>query len=163
MFLFRLLLITLLPSTQLVANDFAYRWVDQSGVTNFSDTPPESHSSTDSTIESISLPKVYSSAINPEYDYYSIDNQWQRMHEERIERDKIILEKHRVELERSRTNATTTEQPVTIMDDPYLYGGIPYIVNPFIRDYHHNRHHYRPKKSRSRSPEKPSVRKRSSM
>lgn len=67
-----------------------HKWVDASGVTNYSDAAPNS-SATKVTIIKVST--TYAVTSDAEQNYYSIMNQWMRLHKERVERDRIKLEK----------------------------------------------------------------------
>ena len=67
-----------------------HKWVDEQGVTHYSDKAPESDIRQVSVIE---IPAYYSTVSNIEEDYYSITNQWMRVHQERLELEKIKLEK----------------------------------------------------------------------
>ena len=67
-----------------------HKWVDEQGVTHYSDKAPESDIRQVSVIE---IPAYYSTVSNIEQDYYSITNQWMRVHQERLELEKIKLEK----------------------------------------------------------------------
>ena len=136
-------------STCLAAEN-AYRWVDENGVTNFSDTPPVTESPTETNVIPFSIPDNYTTAIRPENDYYSIDKQWQRLHDERLKRDKIILEKQRVQLERSRINSRSEPEPIPVYNEPYIYDRVPTITRPFFHDYqpYHDKPHQH-KKQRS--------------
>ncbi len=67
-----------------------HKWVDENGVTHYSDAAPNS-SATKVTI--IEVHATYAATNAAEQNYYSIMNQWMRLHEERIEREKIKLEK----------------------------------------------------------------------
>jgi hypothetical protein len=69
-----------------------YKWVDANGVTHYSDEAP---ASTTTQVTLIEVPATRSVAVDAENDYYSIANQWMRLHQELIEREKITLEKTR--------------------------------------------------------------------
>jgi len=67
-----------------------HKWVDTNGITHYSDEAPAS-STTQVTL--IEIPTNHTLAVDAENNYYSITNQWMRLHKERIEREKIELEK----------------------------------------------------------------------
>ena len=67
-----------------------YKWVDTNGITHYSDEAPAS-STTQVTL--FEVPTIHTLAVDAENNYYSITNQWMRLHKERIEREKIELEK----------------------------------------------------------------------
>ena len=89
-----LLPLAILTHCVLLSADAAsvYKWVDANGVTHYSDEAPAS-STTRVTL--IDVPTTQSVAANVESDYYSIANQWARLHEELIKREKLKLEKAR--------------------------------------------------------------------
>jgi hypothetical protein len=89
-----LLPLVILTNCVLLSVDAAsvYKWVDTNGVTHYSDEAPAS-STTQVTL--IDIPTTQSVADNVESDYYSIANQWARLHEELIKREKLKLEKAR--------------------------------------------------------------------
>jgi len=73
-----------------------HKWVDADGVTHYSDKPPDS---VETTLIELSEPlavKTASEDGRPADDYYSISNQWQRMNQERLERDRLNLERERI-------------------------------------------------------------------
>ena len=59
-----------------------HKWVDADGVTHYSDEPPTGDVTG---LEQIDLPTPAIAAHRRASDYYSIANQWRRMHRERIE------------------------------------------------------------------------------
>ncbi len=113
--------------------DIVHKWVDADGVTHYSDDPPE-NAATEAT--AIEVPVPTARETHPEDDYYSIANQWQRMHQERLARDKIALEQARVRAAResSRRQAETSTSSETRYADRdrghgyswYGYGHRPY-------------------------------------
>ncbi len=75
-----------------------HSWIDADGITHFSDIPPATDV-TDATI--IELSDKYPPLPDPEADYYSIANQWNRMREERDAKNKLSLERARIRAEES--------------------------------------------------------------
>ena len=67
-----------------------HKWVDADGVTHYSDEAPEA--ATTQVIE-IDAPVPRATGTKVDNDYYSIANQWARLHKERIEVEKLRLEK----------------------------------------------------------------------
>ena len=122
-----------------VADDVVYRWVDEGGVTHFSDSPPAAQNAPQGGVESLSLPDNFPVAANPADDYYSIINQWKRMREERNEKEKLALEQERLRLEQSRTELAAGQAasatPVAVNTPPLVvYGGAPrFGPRPFVR------------------------------
>lgn len=121
------------------AGDVVYRWVDEDGITHFSDSPPAAQNMPRGGVKSLSLPDNFPEAINPNGDYYSIINQWKRMREERNEKEKLALEEERLRLEQSRTELAAREaasaSTASVDTTPLVvYGGYPrYGPSPFIR------------------------------
>ena len=68
-----------------------HKWVDADGVTHYSDEPPAPTTE----FERIDLPAAPPRAAVGDDDYYSIANQWQRMHRERIELERTRVERPR--------------------------------------------------------------------
>lgn len=76
---------TLLPAYA----EVVHKWVGTDGITHYSAEAP---SSSMTPVVQINLPASYRITVDVESDYYSIANQWQRLHNERIERDKLKLQ-----------------------------------------------------------------------
>lgn len=108
------------------AQGVAYQWVDGDGVTHFSDKPPASGQAADGGVESIDLP-AESTATSPAGDYYSIANQWQRMHQERVENERLALQQEQISLEQAR--AEQSQQPAAAAPEAtppvVFFGGAP--------------------------------------
>ena len=66
-----------------------HKWVDDKGVTHYSDEPPAAQGTESTQIE---LPRSAPATGTSPNDYYSIANQWARMNQERLERDKLRLQ-----------------------------------------------------------------------
>jgi hypothetical protein len=71
-----------------------HKWVDEKGVTHYSDAAPETSATAVTKIDMRNREPAKTSVAN---DYYSIKNQWQRLHKERMELEKLKLEKTRQE------------------------------------------------------------------
>ncbi len=69
-----------------------HKWTDADGVTHYSDQPPPAAVTAP---ERIDLPTAPARAAPRGDDYYSIANQWQRMHRERIELERVRAERSR--------------------------------------------------------------------
>lgn len=65
-----------------------HKWVDAKGITHYSDKAP---ASTTTVVTLIEVSATSSATAKVPNDYYSIANQWQRLHKERIARDRIEL------------------------------------------------------------------------
>ena len=70
-----------------------HKWVDEKGITHYSDEAPVANISEMMQIES---PSNTQATAGTQGDYYSIANQWERMHKERLERAKLKLEQDRL-------------------------------------------------------------------
>ena len=70
-----------------------HKWVDEKGLTHYSDEAPVTATSEMMQIES---PANTQATAGAQGDYYSIAHQWKRMHKERLERAKLKLEKDRL-------------------------------------------------------------------
>ena len=90
----------LLVLSSIVYGGSVHKWVDEKGVTHYSDQAPEKDTLQ---VDQLEVTDVYQTN-NAEDDYYSASNQWARMHAERIERKKLQLEK--AKLKQSKINAT---------------------------------------------------------
>ena len=75
-----------------------HRWVDEHGVTHFSDAPPAGVANDVKTLE---LSEDFPTAPDTRTNYYSIANQWERMREERDENTRVELEKARIRAEKA--------------------------------------------------------------
>ncbi|ADJ29742.1 DUF4124 domain-containing protein [Nitrosococcus watsonii] len=64
-----------------------HKWIDDNGVTHYSDEAPSSSAT------QVTLIQVPSSYPAVEDNYYSIANQWQRLYKKHIQREKIKLKK----------------------------------------------------------------------
>ena len=85
-----------------------HKWVDADGVTHYADAPP---AAADTTVTRIDV-KVEPSTTGKD-NYYSIANQWARVHRERLQRERIALENARLEAARQaqRTEVVHVEKP----------------------------------------------------
>lgn len=114
-------------SSPAMAEDTVYTWVDGDGVTHFSDAPPGKAGSIPGDVETMAMPEGFPDTADAGEDhYYSIANQWQRMQEERSEREERALERERLRIEKARTkqaeavaaaSSTRNESPTIV------YGG----------------------------------------
>lgn len=135
----RLIKTTLFISILFVSSAMAteiHKWVDEHGITHYSDEAPGVQ---DVEVTLIEVPATYSTNKNSEEDYYSITNQWKRIHEERIALEKIKLEKAKYKA------AQQPSQPQVVYYEDR--GGGYYFGNPnyFSNRYKH-RHNYKYRK-----------------
>jgi hypothetical protein len=109
-----------------------YTWVDDNGVTYFSDTPPTDESISVVLIEDLTPPAT---GMAMDEDYYSVVNQARRMETQRLLSEKLMAERLQAEAEanQARAGASDALQPTIVYDD--WPGGYIYPYYP--------RHHYR--------------------
>lgn len=114
-----------------------HKWIDADGITHYSDVAP-GPAITD--VSMIDVPTGKSDTTDVKDDYYSIKNQWQRVYKERLERQKL-------ELERDRQKAalqSTTPQVVYINESSDKRYAVTYLGR-FHHRYRHGglrkRHH----------------------
>ncbi len=97
------------------AGDVVYTWTDDDGVKHFSDTPPVFALNRDrlpDQVETIPMPGSFPAPKDPEADYYSITNQWQRMQEDLLARERLALQREELEIERARLREQDRETVV---------------------------------------------------
>jgi len=124
-----------LPASAAVVN----KWVDADGVTHYSDEAPDPATTQ---VIKIDVPDTNSAKSSVENNYYSIKNQWQRLHKERIEHEKLKLEKAKQE---------AAQQPampqVVYINEPYEKRHViaytsPNYRKPFRGRFHKKHRHY---------------------
>lgn len=93
-----------------------HRWVDEHGVTHFSDAPPADSVSEVKTLE---LSDDYPAAVDTRTNYYSIANQWERMRVEREHKTRVDLEKERIRAEKAA--AVAYSEPAVEVREPRYY------------------------------------------
>jgi hypothetical protein len=100
-----------------------HTWVDEGGVTHFSDQPPESEAVEVTVLE---ISEDYPQPAATDDDYYSIVNQWQRAQEERMVREQLKLERAKLKAQQQRQAPDYVEvnyQPVPYVVAPPRYPG----------------------------------------
>lgn len=86
-----------------------HKWVDADGVTHYSDELPSAAQTAVTRIELPESPPVKGNSSSGEH---SIANQWRRMLQERIEREKLALERARLKAQQEPTTEIVyVEQP----------------------------------------------------
>lgn len=83
-------------------SDQLYRWIDQNGVTHFSDAAPPS----DATAVQ-STPRPVYMAVEPDENYFSIINQSRRLEQRRLEREQARAARELARAERQRALVET--------------------------------------------------------
>lgn len=117
-----------------------FTWVDDNGVTWFSDTPPGDESVSTRLIEELPPPV----AGEPGGDnFYSVINQARRMESQRLLAEKLKAERLQAEAEarQARAEMLAAQQPVIL----YQNAAYPYVY-PYY--YPHRRHHPHDKRPR---------------
>jgi hypothetical protein len=128
------------------SSDVVHKWVDSDGITHYSDELP---ASAQTPVTRIELPEASVAAGDSTSDEYSITNQWRRMNQERIEREKLALEKARQKAQQKQaTEVVYVEQP---QEPRYVvtYPGSRYRQHGYYRShYRYGRHKARVNKKR---------------
>jgi hypothetical protein len=121
----------LLPQPQACAGT-VYTWVDNLGVTHFSQTPPPDPGIEPAMIEIKPLPPT----PPPEYDdYYSVIRQAERMERRRLENEKLEVERLQAEAEVQRARAeaeAAMQSPDGYADETSVYAPV-YPYYPYHR------------------------------
>lgn len=150
--------LALLPQQQAHA-DSVYTWVDNLGVTHFSQTPPPDPGTEPEVIELKPLPPAPPSEYD---DYYSVIRQAERMERRRLENEKLEAERLQAEAEalRARAEAKAAMQPADgYTNDTTVYAPVyPYYYYPRHRPGYGNKPHppgYWPVRPGQRSPYQP--------
>ena len=110
-----------------------YTWLDEAGVTHFSETPPPDPA-TDIQLVDILPPPA--SADTPIGDFYSVINQADRMESSRLANEKLAAEKKQADAEASRARAEAAalqQGAYNNSDDDTRY----YPVYPYYPRYGH--------------------------
>jgi hypothetical protein len=110
-----------------------YRWVDDGGVTCFSDTPPIDEFASVTLIEDLPPPAA---GMPGDGDFYSVVNQARRMENQRLLAEKLKAERLQADAEarQARAEALAAQQPaIQYENEPDVY------IYPY-----HPRHHRRP-------------------
>ncbi len=100
-----------------------YTWIDQDGVTHYSETPPENHA-VDS--EMIELEPAPAAGPAPDDDYFSVIRQAERMEKSRLENEKVRTERLQAEAAVRRAAAAEQARPTRYDDETkrYLLSGL---------------------------------------
>lgn len=123
-----------------------YKWVDDQGVTHYGDALPDENI----VHESFKFPQ-YNQASKPSDDYYSIQNQLQRLQERRAE---TLKQKQQAAEIKAAKNPSRQELYVTAAEPERRYYPYAYFPNRFNKHYkpiagvpyhgrhykHHNKH-----------------------
>ena len=88
-----------------------YQWQDANGVTHFSDAPPPQADYANQ-VNSFEIETDFPEVQNPEENYYSISQQWERAKEDRLARQQLKLERDKL-----RTARLQQQQDVQIVSE----------------------------------------------
>jgi hypothetical protein len=116
-----------------------HKWIDSDGITHYSDEIPLS---VQTPVTQIELPDSTTATGNKISGEYSIANQWRRLHQYRIEREKLVLEKARQNAAQQQTREVVyVEQP---RETRYLvtYPRSRYRQHGYYRSHHKYGRHY---------------------
>ena len=110
-----------------------HKWIDADGVTHYSDKAPGSSAAQVSVID---IPEPNLVRTDVDTNYYSIRNQWRRLYQERLDKQKLELEKAR----HKAASEAATPQVVYINESHEKQYAIGYLGS-FHRRYGRNRLH----------------------
>ena len=123
------------------AAEQVYTWIDDSGTTHFSETPPAN-----TTVDVELLEVLPASGAGPDTTtddgFYSVVNQVERMQTRRLENEKLAAEKRQADAQASRARAETQAalQNANYDDNVSYYPAYPY----YPRYRRHPGHGHRP-------------------
>lgn len=117
-----------------------HKWIDADGVTHYSDKAP-GPAVTD--VSMIDVPSGNSDKTDVKNGYYSIKNQWQRVHKERLEQQKLELER-----DRQKAVLQSTTPPVVYVDESAEERYAVAYLGRFHHRYRHGRLHKKQKRHR---------------
>jgi hypothetical protein len=117
------------------------KWVDDKGVTHYSDAAPSSPVTSVTQLE-ISTGNISSTALSTTSDqYYSIANQWQRLQQERLQQQQL-------ELQRAAIYVNRSVEPKRIEDSNESHATRYLVAYPVRKHRRHGYPKYRPRPSR---------------
>jgi hypothetical protein len=127
------LLLTLPASLASAAQ--AYTWVDDAGITHFSETPPPDPA-TDTQLVNIQPPPTPANV--PTGDFYSVINQAERMERSRLANEKLAAEKKQADAEASKARAEAAALQRRLYDNSTNDDTRYYPVYPYYPRYGHH-------------------------
>jgi len=136
-----LLPILLTLSTSFAGAAEVYTWVDDSGVTHFSETPPAQRTSDTQLIE---VTPTAAPASLADDDFYSVVNQADRMRARRLENEKLAAEKKQADAEASKARAEAAAIRQGAYNDSASDNSRYYPVYPFYPRSRYGHHPGRP-------------------
>ncbi len=112
-----------------------HKWVDERGVTHYSDKAPDNPEASVTRLD-ISTGERDRTALAANTDhYYSIANQWQRMNQERLQRQQLELQRAALSVERRAAPQPTIDKSESSTRYVVAY---PYRYNRFHRRHRHH-------------------------
>lgn len=130
-----LLFVTVFLVSSAMAGE-VHKWVDENGITHYSDKAPKSDIEEVTLIE---IPASYSTQSDNQNDYYSITNQWMRIREERLAMEKIKLEKAK-----QKASQQAAAPQIVYLNDPG-YSGPYFFPHHFPNNFKHHKFKHRNK------------------
>lgn len=124
-----LMVFVLLPAHAAVV----HKWVDDKGVTHYSDQLPEAAKVE---VTRIDVRERDSKKNRLEDNYYSIKNQWQRVRQERLQRDKLKLEQAR-----QKAAAQASKPQIVYVNEADDKRYAPVYFGSFYKRHRHGRNH----------------------
>ena len=124
-----------------------YKWVDDQGVTHYGDALPDDEIAH----ESFHFPQ-YSHVSNPSDDYYSIQNQLQRLQERRSQ---ALKQKQQAAEIKAANNSASQQPTVTVVEPERRYFAPAYFPHRYNKHYKYipgKPHHYNKHASSSKTP-----------
>jgi len=132
----RCLLILLTLSATCASAAEVYTWVDDNGVTHFSESPPPNSPGGAQRIELAPVAAPAGSRAGDD-DYYSVVNQAERMEARRLENEKLTAEKKQTRAEASKAQAEAAAIQQGAYDDSTSDNSRYYPVYPYYPPYGH--------------------------
>jgi|GEM_PF-1122853 len=115
-----------------------HKWIDERGITHYSDEAPQSPGVTVTRLEISTHGSAGPVPSQTPGDYYSIANQWQRMQQERLQQQRLELQRARLSIARQ-----TETEPVREFDEPRTTRYVAAYPYPIHRRHGHHYKHRR--------------------
>ena len=116
-----------------------HKWIDERGVTHYSDEAPQSSGTAVTQLEISTHGSPEPALSQTPGDYYSIANQWQRMHQERLQQQRLELQRAAAASIARQTEA----EPVRDLDDSRATRYVVAYPYPLHRSHGHHYKHRR--------------------
>ena len=115
-----------------------HKWIDERGITHYSDEAPQSPGVTVTRLEISTHGSAGPVPSQTPGDYYSIANQWQRMQQERLQQQRLELQRVAASIARQ-----TEAEPVRDRDDSRATRYVVAYPYPLHRRHGHHYKHRR--------------------